>query len=314
MTHTVLAPEVVAKVGLDFLRQRGYIVKIGRGTDKAKMIEDLQDCDALIVRIATVDEEMFQKCPKLKVVAKHGVGLDAIDLEAAKRHNCRVVYAPTANTLSVAEHAVSLMIACAKQIPYKMREYAKGNFAVKDIDINVELTGKTLGLIGAGRIAREVARIAKGGFNMRVLSADPFVKPGSFPDLLELVDRETLLKESDFVSIHVPATPETEKSVGAKDFALMKPTAFLINTARGTVVDEAALIQALRQGTIKGVGMDVSDPEPAMPENPLFAMNQVVMTPHIAAATEEAMVRVIMDAVQGLDDVFSGREPKYPVV
>ncbi|MDR3200340.1 MAG: hypothetical protein LBT68_02675, partial [Spirochaetales bacterium] len=192
MAHTVLIPETVAQEGLDFLRQKGYEVKMGCGKDKSILIEDLRDCDAVIVRVAVIDEEVFSNCPGLKVVAKHGVGVDCIDTEAAKRHGCRVVYTPTANTLSVAEQAIALIFACAKNLPYKMREYARGNYGIKDTLQSIEVSGKTLGLIGAGRIAREVARIARNGFGMRVLAYDPFLPAGFTSDVLEPESRETV--------------------------------------------------------------------------------------------------------------------------
>jgi D-3-phosphoglycerate dehydrogenase len=314
MSHKILIPETVAPEGLDFLRQKGYEVKIGRGGDTSVLIEDLRDCEAVIVRTSMIDEEVFSACPGLKVVAKHGVGVDSIDIEAARRHGCRVVYAPGANTLSVAEHAMALLFACAKKLPLKMREYARGNYRIKDTAPGCEISGKTLGLIGAGRIAREIARIAAGGFAMRVLAYDPFLPAGFQNGVPELASRERVLREADFVSIHIPASRETTKSFGEKDFALMKPTACFINTARGKIVDEDALIKALREGVIAGAGLDVSDPEPAPPENPLFAMDNVVMTPHCAGVTREAMVRMVMDAAMGIDEVFSGREPRYAVV
>jgi D-3-phosphoglycerate dehydrogenase len=312
--HRILIPEIVAREGLDFLRQKGYEIKTGRGAEKPVFVEDLRDCDAVIVRRAAVDEEVFSACPALKVVAKHGVGLDSIDIGAARRHGCRVVYAPAANTLSVAEHAMGLMLACAKKLPLKIKEYARGNYAIKDTALGGEISGKTLGLIGAGRIARELARIAAGGFGMRVLAYDPFLPTGFTGGVLETADRETVLREADFVSVHIPATRETAKSFGAKDFAAMKPTACFINTARGKIVDEEALVKALREGRIAGAGLDVCDPEPAPPENPLFAMDNVVMTPHCGGVTREAMVRMAMDAAMGIDEVFSGREPRYAVV
>ena len=307
----VLISEKVAEEGIQFLKQKGHTVKIGRGTDKAMLIEDLADCEAVMVRTAKIDSEVLEKAPKLKVVAKHGVGVDSIDVEAAKSRGCRVVYTPTANSTSVAEQAIALMCACAKQLPYKMSEYAKGNYGIKDTCLSTELFGKTLGFIGAGRIAREAAHIAKNGFRMRVLAFDPFVPAGSLGDLMELTDRERVLKESDFISIHMPATKETIKSFSDKEFSLMKKSAYLINTARGLIVDEEALIKALRSGEIAGAALDVTNPEPAAKDNPLFTMENVIMTPHSAGGTAEAMVRMATDAALGIDEVLSGKEPTY---
>lgn len=307
----VLITEKIAEEGIQYLEQKGYTIKIGHGTDKAALLEDIQDCDAVLVRIAKIDTEVFDKAPNLKVVAKHGVGVDNIDLEAAKKHGCRVVYTPTANILSVAEHTIGLMCAGAKQILLKTREYAKGNFAIKDTSFDTELFGKTVGLIGAGKIAREVARIAKNGFRMRVLAFDPFVPAGSLSDLLELVDRETVLKESDFVSIHMPSTKETKKSFSENEFVTMKKSAWLINTARGAIVDEEALVKALRNGEIAGAALDVTDPEPMVKDSPLFAFDNVILTPHCAGCTAESMVRLATDSAQGIYEVLSGKEPTY---
>jgi D-3-phosphoglycerate dehydrogenase len=313
MGFKVLVTEKIAGEGLEYLRQKGYDVKIGRGTDKTALIEDLRDCDAVLVRIAPVDDEVFEKCPKLKVVAKHGVGVDNIDIESARKHGCRVVYTPTANSMSVAEHALALMLACSKGLVFKAKEYGKGNFGVKDVYLSTELTGKTLGLIGAGRVAQRVAHIARMGFEMRVLAYDPFVPGGAFPGLMELADRETVLKEADYVSIHMPATKETTKSFGDREFEMMKPTACLINTARGKIVDEAALIRALQAGKIGFAALDVTDPEPAAKDNPLFAMDRVILTPHAAGGTVEAMLRMALDAAKGIDEVLSGGKPAWAV-
>ena len=307
----VLITETVAKEGIQYLEQKGYIVKIGRGTDKAALLEDIQDCDAVLVRVAKIDKEVFDKAPNLKVVAKHGVGVDNIDLEAAKKHDCRVVYTPIANLVSVAEHTIALMCAGAKQILLKTREYAKGNFGIKDTSFDTEIFGKTVGLIGAGKIAREVAHIAKHGFRMRVLAFDPFVPADSLGDLLELTDRENVLKESDFVSIHMPSTKETKKSFSEKEFAMMKKSAWLINTARGAIVDEEALIKALRNGEIAGAALDVTDPEPVARDTSLFTFDNVILTPHCAGCTAESMVRMGTDSAQGIDEVLSGKEPTY---
>ena len=309
---TVLISEKVAEEGIQFLKEKGYTIKKGRGTDKAAVMEDLAGCDAIMVRTIKIDGEVLDRAPKLKVVAKHGVGVDNIDIEAAKKRGCRVVYTPVANTLSVAEHAITLMCACAKRLVYKMPEYSKGNYAIKDSCPGTELFGKTLGLIGAGRIAREVARIAKNGFRMRVLAFDPYVPAGSLGETPELAGREKVLAESDYISIHMPSTKETARSFTEKDFSLMKKTAWLINTARGTIVDEKALIEALRSGKIAGAALDVSDPEPAAKSSPLFAMDNVIMTPHCAGAAAEAMVRMATDAAKGIDEVLSGKEPTYP--
>jgi D-3-phosphoglycerate dehydrogenase len=310
--HIVLIAEAMSAQGLEFLKSKGFEVRIGRGRDKATLIDDLQGCDAVIVRIARIDAEVLARCPELKVVSKHGVGVDNIDMEAAKAHGVRVVYTPLANGLSVAEHAMALILALAKRLPYKASEYKKGNFAIKDVGLGEEISGKTLGLLGAGRVGRHLAKMAKYGHDMRVLAYDPYLKPDSFPYLLELCSHEDVLSKSDFVSIHLPATPETARSISTQAFQTMKKSAYLINTARGQVVDEAALIKALNAGEIAGAALDVNDPEPATPENPLFHLPNVILTPHMAASTVEAGDKMALDAARGVWEILSGNEATYP--
>ena len=315
MAFKVLITEVVADEGIAHLKELGYEVKFGRGTDKATILEDIHDCDAVIIRVAVIDREIIAKSPKLKVIAKHGAGYDSIDTKAAADHGIRVVFAPTANSMSVAEQAVALMLACTKRIPFLADQYKKGNYKAKDMYTKTELCGKTLGLIGLGRIGMNVARIAIHGFGMKVIAYDPFIPAGRDLGGVELVqERDELLKTADYISIHVPATPENVKSISQKEFKLMKPTAIIINTARGTIIDQEALIEAIRNDEIAGAGLDVTDPEPAPPSNAIFELDRVIVTPHSGGATKEAMIRMVMDAVMGIDEVLLGKEPTYKVV
>lgn len=315
MAYRVLIPEVVAPEGIRHLEELGYQVKLGRGADKAQILEDIADCDAVIIRVAVIDREVIEKSPRLKVIAKHGAGYDSIDTRAAAEHGVRVVFAPTANSLSVAEHTMALVLACAKKIPFMAQQYRQGNYKAKDQFLNTELAGKTIGLIGLGRIGRNVARIAMQGFHMRAIAYDPFLNPQADLEGVEVVaQRDTLLAQADYICLHVPATPENVKSIGQREFALMKPTAVIINTSRGTIIDQEALIQAIETGEIAGAGLDVTDPEPAPHTNPLFGLERVIVTPHCGGATKEAMIRMVMDAVQGIDEVLTGKEPTYKVV
>lgn len=315
MAYKVLIPEVVAEDGIRYLEELGYEVKRGRGADKALLLEDIADCDAVIVRVAVVDRAVMEKAPRLKVIAKHGAGYDNIDTKAAAERGIRVVYAPTANSYSVAEHTMALILSCAKKIPFMAGEYKKGNPKVKDQYPNDEIRGKCLGLIGLGRIGMSVAKMAMHGFDMDVVAYDPYLPKGQDLGGVRLIQsREALLTQADYVSLHVPATPENIKSMSDREFKLMKPNAVLINAARGQVVDEGALYRAIRDGEIAGAGLDVSDPEPARPENLLFGLDSVILTPHCAGTTKEAMVRMVMDAAMGIHEVFSGKEPTYKVL
>ena len=235
-----------------------------------------------------------------------------MDLKAADEKNVMVLYAPTANSNSVAETAIFYMLYCSRNFK-KVQALYKTNYMTAKMKIEKhELGGKTLGLIGVGNIGGRVAKKAVFGFDMKVIAFDPYAK--ELPDYIQRVEsREEVFKNADYVSLHIPATPETEKSIGAKEFDLMKPTAYLINTSRGAVVDEEALIEALKAGKIAGAGLDVLAKEPLDPENPLLFMDNVLTAPHIGGATKEASSRSSLVCAEGIDDFLSGRRPKYPV-
>ena len=175
MAYKVLIPETVAPEGIEHLKELGYEVKMGRGISKDVILEDIKDCDAVIIRVAVIDREIIESSPRLKVIAKHGAGYDSIDIKAAADNHVRVVFAPYANSLSVAEHTMALVLACAKKIPFMAKQYREGNYKAKDLYPNTELAGKTLGLIGLGRIGMMTAQIAMNGFGMRAVAYDPFI-------------------------------------------------------------------------------------------------------------------------------------------
>ena len=315
MKHQILVPEVVAESGLNLLQEHGLQIKQTSSIRKEDLIADLKDCDGVIMRVARLDADVLSANPQLKVIGKHGVGVDSIDLDYCRTHGIVVVNTPHANSLSVAEHAITLMLACAKQINYKSACYRSEDYGVKDRMLGNEVTGKVLGLIGFGNIGSRVASIATGGFGMSVVAYDPFLPQGKREaGVLVVHDIREVYEQADFISIHTPATKETIKSVGAQQFAWMKPTAYLINTSRGAVVDEQALIQALQEGQLAGAGLDVSDSEPARGDNPLHSMDNVIMTPHCAGATYDSMDHMSKDVARGLIEVFNGQKPTWPVV
>ncbi|MEM5780285.1 MAG: hydroxyacid dehydrogenase [Lawsonibacter sp.] len=315
MGHRILVAEVVAEVGLEDLRRAGFEVKQTSSIRKEDLIRDLRDCDGIIMRVANLDAEVLGANPQLKVIGKHGVGVDSIDLDYCRKNGVVVVNTPHANSLSVAEHAMTLILACAKQINYKAACYRREDYAVKDRVLGNEITGKVLGLIGFGNIGSRVASIATLGFGMEVIAYDPFLSEGVRPDGVTVIhDAEVVYRKADFISVHTPATKDTVKSIGEKQFGWMKPTAVLVNTSRGAVVDEQALIRALEAGQIAGAGLDVSDPEPARGDNPLHTMDQVIMTPHCAGVTLDAMNHMSQDVARGLIEVFNGQKPTWPVV
>ena len=315
MAYRILVAEAVADSGLDMLRAAGCEVKKTNSTKKEDLIRDLKDCDGIIVRTAVMDAEVLAANPQLKVIGKHGVGVDNVDLDYCRAHGIPVVNTPRANSQSVAEHAITLILASAKQIAYKAACYAKEDYAVKDRMEGNEISGKVLGLIGFGNIGSRVAKIAHHGFDMRVIAYDPFLPEGVREDGVEVThNAEEVYRQADFISVHTPATPQTIHSISTEQFRMMKKTAYFVNTSRGLVVDEPALIKALQDGEIAGAGLDVSDPEPAKGDNPMHKMNNVIMTPHSAAGTKDALNRMSADAAKGILEVMNGQKPTWAVV
>ena len=301
----IIVTEQIDPVGIALLRAAGHEVEeLGLKGGVEIPAGQVADADALLVRIAEVTGELIAACPKLKVISKHGVGVDNIDLDAAKVHGVAVTITPGANSTSVAEHAFALLIALAKNLPTVCGKYREIGFAAKNCAPGIEISGKTLGIIGCGRIGSRIAQMAHGGFGMRVLAYDPYITEA--PEGVELVDeRDRVFAESDFVTLHPVLNKETSGSVGAREFALMKRGAIFINCGRGPLVDEAALIAALQSGQLGGAGLDVTAQEPCPPESPLFAMPNVLLTPHYAPTTTEAAVAVSRMAAQNVIDILN---------
>lgn len=311
MTHRILICEGVAPEVLDYFRENGIEIKRGIRTDENSLIHDLRDCDAVLVRTLRITEYVITNSPRLKVIAKHGTGCDSIDVEAAHRCNIPIVYSPGANARSVAEHTIMLMLACSKKIKLLCSEYEKGNYQIKNSLALFDLQDKQLGLIGFGNVARIVAKIAKYGFDMKVVVFDPHVDIQNAPEYVRMVSSvEELVVCSDFVSIHVPLTESTKTMIDEKVLSLMKKSAYFINTSRGEIVDAVSLERAIAEGRIAGAGLDVSVPEPYM-GGTLFESPNVILTPHSAASTNESMIRMGMIAARGVVDVLSGRKPEY---
>ena len=301
----IIVTEQIDPVGITLLRAAGHEVEeLGLKGGVEIPAGQVADADALLVRIAEVTGELIAACPKLKVISKHGVGVDNIDLDAAKAHGVAVTITPGANSTSVAEHAFALLIALAKNLPTVCGKYREIGFAAKNCAPGIEISGKTLGIIGCGRIGSRIAQMAHGGFGMRVLAYDPYITEA--PEGVELVDeRDRVFAESDFVTLHPVLNKETSGSVGAREFALMKRGAIFINCGRGPLVDEAALIAALQSGQLGGAGLDVTAQEPCPPSSPLFAMPNVLLTPHYAPTTTEAAVAVSRMAAQNVIDILN---------
>ena len=314
MATRVLIPQPILPAGYEYLRKHGYEAVDGRGFTEEDIITDIRDCDALIVRTARITRQIFDAAPKLKILARHGAGYDGVDLAAAREHGVLVCTAGGANAISVAELTIFYMLYCSRNFKKVQKLYLQDYRQAKMGVPKTELEGKTLGLVGLGNIGKLVAQKAALGFDMTVLAYDPFAKGAGLPDYIRMVeDRDEIFKRSDYVSRHVPATTETVHSVSDREFGLMKPTAYLINAARGSIVDEAALYRALQEEKIAGAGLDVLEQEPIDPSNPLVAMDNVLTAPHIGGATKEASSRSSVACAQAIDDFFSGRTPKFVV-
>ncbi len=314
MNHKVLIPQDIVEEGKAWLRERGYEIKMGSGETADDIARDVVDCDAILARTAPFPAKVFEAGKKLKVISRHGVGYDNIDVAKCTELGIWVTFAPESNATSVAEYAIGCIIALARNFTRSDREIRSGNWEFRNQMMGSDLAGKVLGIVGFGKIGRWVAKKAALGLDMKVISYDPYVAAEQCPDYVTMsASWEDLFSSSDFVTLHVPGGRETNGIVGRKEFSLMKQTAFLINAARGAVVREAELIEALTQGTIAGAALDVYSKEPPDKDNPLFTLDNVVLTPHNCTLTRECMARMALHAAQGIDEVLSGRKPTWPV-
>jgi len=277
-----------------------------------KLLEIIGGYEALIVRSRTkVTADVIGKAAKLKVIARAGVGVDNIDVAAATKRRIPVVNAPAASTISVAELALAHMLSLARHIPQADRSVKAGRWDKKMFE-GTELHGKTLGLIGSGRIGAEVAKRAH-AFGMRVISYDPYLPPNLAAERgIELTALEAVLLDADFLSIHAALTDETRHMIGPKQLALLKKSAYLVNCARGEIVDEAALAAAIRNGEIAGAAIDVFEKEPPA-GSPLLAVEPTSFTPHLGASTKEAQVRVGETVADDVFRVLAGQKPEFCV-
>ena len=291
----VLVPQKIAQEGIKLLEENGCTIVYTENDEIETVKEAVADCDAVLVRTTIINEEIINQAKKLKVIARHGVGLDNIDVEAATKNNIYVCNAPTSNIKSVAEHVVGLMTAVSHQIVRADKAIRKGEFGVRNTYIGTELDGKTVGLIGLGNIGKLVAKKCALGFDMNVIAYDPKIT-SICEDYIELVDSiDEVMIRSDFVTLHVPYLKPLHHFIDKKMIGKMKSTAYFINAARGGLVDEEALFQALISGKIAGAGLDCFEEEPTPKDHPIFGLEQVVVTPHMAAHTKDAMVRMAVD-------------------
>lgn len=311
MNPKVLVTEAIHHKGWDLLAGEVEAVPWA-GAAAEPLGKALQGVQGVIVRVARFPGEAIRAAKDLKVIAKHGVGYDNIDVTAATACGVIVTNTPTANSQSVAEHALALLLAVARKIGESNRDLALKNMRPQKAYQGVELSSKVLGIIGLGSSGLRLARMVAGGLDMRVIGFDPYRDP--WPENVErFQDLNDLLAEADFLSIHVPLTKETRNLIGPAALARMKSTCILVNTARGGIVDEAAVAEAVRSGRLAGAGLDVVVDEPLQPDHPLAGVQNVILTPHMAGVTEEGMMRMALTAAEDVLRVLRGERPKYPV-
>lgn len=302
--------------GKNILWDDGAEIIVTGGHSEEVFIQEIRDnqVDAIMCRTEIVTPAMMDASPNLKVIAKHGVGLDNIDMEYATKKGIQVVYAPLGNSNSVAEHVIMLMLMAARRFQHVDREFRNGNFDVRyTLQDTYELDGKTLGILGCGRIGQIIANKVAFGFGMDVIGYDPYAKQEQMKAPIKLLkSRDDVLAQSDFISLNLPSLPATRGSIDFKAFQKMKDKAIFINCSRGDVVVEADLIRALQEGIILGAGLDVFDKEPIDYTNPLLEMSNVIMTPHTAATTQQAVIRCCSTAAQGIVEVMNNKPVAFP--
>ncbi|HSM88989.1 MAG TPA: hydroxyacid dehydrogenase [Desulfobacterales bacterium] len=314
MACKVLIPQDVAQPGKDYLRARGHEIKMGSGVTADAIAADVVDCDAILARTAPFPAKVFEAGKKLKVISRHGVGYDNIDVAKATELGRWVTFAPESNADTVAEHAIGCIFTLARNFLQLDRETRAGNWGIRDKLLGFDLSGKVLGIVGLGKIGRRVAQKASRGLDMKVVGYDPFLELEQIGEFATPVtSMEEVFGAADFVSVHIPGGAATKGIINKKLFAVMKKTAFFINASRGDVVAESDLIEALRNGTIAGAAIDVYEKEPPPKDNPLMNMGNVLLTPHNASQTRECMIRMALHAAQGIDEVLSGKRPTWPV-
>ncbi|MBN2437932.1 MAG: hydroxyacid dehydrogenase [Deltaproteobacteria bacterium] len=314
MKQKVLIVQPIHEQGVRVFDER-FEVRTASDPSVATVIKEIEGVAGVIVRTAPFTREIIEAADSLKVIGRHGVGVDNIDVRAATEKGIVVVNTPNANATSVAEHTLTAIGALAKRTVGYDRATREGRWEIRNSYKAVDLDGKILGLVGIGRIGSMVARRAAAAYNMKVIAFDPYIKPetASQTGVSLVAQIDDVFRQADVVSLHTPLTPETRGFVNEKKLRLMKPTAFLVNLSRGEVVDEKALCTALKSGVIAAAAIDVYDPEPPLMDNPLFELENILLSPHSAALTQECVIRMATGAAEGVVELLSGRRPQFVV-
>ena len=308
----VLLYEPMHQKGIDYLKRYADVMYTS-GWDEDVLCQEVKDVSGIIIRAnGGVTARIMDSAPKLKVIGRHGAGVDNIDLKAAKERGITVVNTPYGPAEAVVEHVIGVMVVLSKRILESDRALRSGQWDVRYNLHGFEMRGRTLGIVGMGRIGSRVAEIAK-AIGMEILYYDVVANPQVEEKFgARKIELEDLLKLSDYITLHVPATPETKYLINAERLKLMKPTAILVNAARGSVVDTMALYDALKSGKLFGAAIDVFEEEPAPADHPLFSLPNVVVTPHMAGHSDDALIAMSMVA-KDIIRVLQGHSPEYPV-
>jgi len=307
----VLVTDQISEEGIGILRKIAE-VDIKAGLSPEEIISIIGNYEALMVRSQTkVTADIIRTGKKLQVIARAGVGIDNVDINTATLCGVMVVNAPTGNTVSAAEHAIAMLLASARNIPQANTVLKQGMWQRNQF-MGTELRGKTLGIMGLGNVGSEVAKRAQ-GFEMRLLGIDPLVSAEYAQKLqVELVELKQLLMESDFITLHLPLTPQTRGLIGVEELSIVKPSARIINCARGGLIDEEALVKAVTEKRLAGAAIDVFEKEP-ITESILFGVDNIIVTPHLGATTTEAQIMAARDVAEQIVDVFKGLPARYAI-
>ncbi len=309
----VLLPQPVEIEAVQQLELAGHRVITAPDPKPETLLVLMKEAHAVILRTGiTMTRELIEAAEDLRVISRTGGGFDNVDVPAATENEVIVTSNLGVNSISVCEHVLAMMLSLAKQLPRLDRAVRSGDYQIRYQNLSRDLHSKTLGLLGFGRIGCQVAKACKTIFNMTVLACDPYLPDhvkDQFADLVTFVDHKRLCTDSDVISVHVPLTEETRHSLSTEQFEQMKPEAIVINTSRGPVIDEQALVNALQNNLIAGAGLDVLDREPPEPDNKLLQLDNVILTPHSAALTGECVIRMATDAAERAIEVLSNRKP-----
>lgn len=300
----VFLTEKIHDDGVKYIQKFAQVVQ-ATSINEDSIIKEAQECDAILVRSAKITNNIINNLPNLKVVGKHGIGVDNIDVDSCTKNKVAVVNAPKSNINAVAEHTVALMLAACKNINFLDNSTREGKFADRNSYPTIEVQGKTIGFIGMGNIASLVAKKLS-GFDVNIIAYDPFRT--SLENGVLVNDINEIYRNSDIITLHIPLTKENKNLISSKQFDMMKKTAVLVNAARGGIVDEVALYDALYSKKISFAAFDVFEAEPPLKTDKLLTLDNIIVSPHNAALTQQALINMALHSAQGIYECLSGKE------